>query len=91
MAPLIPLACGPTFDGILIVLFWPLLLLALGAFAGLYMLWCVAESIADHPRRKRNARRQAGLCAFCGYDLRVTPERCPECGRFAYRGPAYGA
>jgi hypothetical protein len=49
-------------------------------------LWLLAAACALVPvshayrRRIRRRRRIAGQCAACGYDLRATSDRCPECG-----------
>ena len=61
-----------TFVGVSWVLVFPhwlavVVCLALGA------LWVVSF-------RRRRARRMVGLCPACGYDVRATPVRCPECG-----------
>lgn len=50
--------------------------------------WMLASALGFLPtltaaiRLWRIARVQSrpGLCATCGYDMRATPDRCPECG-----------
>src|SRR5579862_6322324 len=53
---------------------WIVVLLPLGAIA------CV-ERLDRYRRARQSCRRSMGLCPFCGYDLRATPGRCPECGQ----------
>ena len=58
-----------------------------GNFARIVVpLWAVVAATGALPAWRaigtlaRRRRPRPGLCATCGYDLRATPSRCPECG-----------
>ena len=55
------------------VAIWPLAL----ATGALPAWWTVLWALRYRIERRR---RREGLCKRCGYDLRASPERCPECG-----------
>jgi len=63
----------------LTVPYWMLLPLTLALPA----IWLVRRVL-------RRRRRGPGLCRACGYDLRATPDRCPECGEVSVGSPARG-
>jgi hypothetical protein len=77
---------GPSFEfrnkpfgGATAIHYWSLnvpywvLLLALVVLPIFWMVQC----------RRMTLRRAQFRCLCCGYDLRATPDRCPECGRLA--------
>lgn len=57
-----------------------LLLLAV-AFASYLLPFLAVIWLMNRRRIVAHWRTVRGLCAECGYDLRATPGRCPECGR----------
>ena len=49
-------------------------------FCVLPLAWLVLWTM-----RKKSKPHRAATCAKCGYDLRATPDRCPECGTLVAR------
>jgi hypothetical protein len=51
----------------------------------LWALILVSVAVVVVSIRNMRQGRRAGHCRRCGYDLRATPGRCPECGDVPYR------
>lgn len=49
-------------------------------FWSLMLLPLTIPAVVLYRRLDRRQRRAAGLCSHCGYDLRGSEARCPECG-----------
>jgi predicted amidophosphoribosyltransferase len=53
-------------------------------------IWWVCLLLAIRPAVRLagalGARRRKGQCEGCGYDLRASNDRCPECGQAAPKG-----
>ena len=56
------------------------------ATTGSFPLWiptltfALLPAYALLPYHRRRKRKKLGLCVKCGYDLRGSKDRCPECG-----------
>jgi hypothetical protein len=60
-----------TTDGTAAIVNFPYWIAAI-AFGVMPLVWMMGV--------RRRGGRMRGYCAFCGEDVRGTPERCPECG-----------
>ena len=54
---------------------------AMGGVIVLFSLPAILMLSTRAGKRRAPSANRLRLCKVCGYDVRATPDRCPECGR----------
>ena len=66
--------------------FFKKLALVFLAVPAVFMICWAREQLALRRLRRTQERSRFNRCLSCGYDLRASPKRCPECGAAAADG-----
>lgn len=56
------------------------------SYGALAAAWALLPAVRLRAVVKARRVRRRGLCPRCGYDLRATPDGCPECGALPFDG-----
>ena len=79
------LACGPAGWGFILTLLGPPIVAGALVLGVPIAMVCGACRFEKNRREELVAMQGAKICVHCGYDLRATPYRCPECGNLVAR------